>query len=161
MRRDRSQKRENSGQVEATSRVHVGPVVVVSGDAGVRRQWHSDHGRLADHADRALPQLSRRAMGGQCLSGRLRGLHCARRPRGGSVWRTAASMVGLALFGAASRIIATAGIQTELLGGATDCAPTRISHFLAPFARRSFECLSLRGGQKLHDIGRSNCATTP
>src|SRR5947209_4106168 len=42
-----------------------------------------------DHADRAFPQLSWRAMGSQCLSGRLRGLHRARRPGGGPVWRAA------------------------------------------------------------------------
>ena len=36
-RRDRSQKMQSSGQVEAANRVQVGPVVVVSGDAGGRR----------------------------------------------------------------------------------------------------------------------------
>ena len=64
-------------------------MVVVSGDARGRRQQHRDHGRLAEHADRAFPQLSRCGMGDQCLSGRLRGLHCARRPGGGSIWRAA------------------------------------------------------------------------
>ena len=67
----------------------ISAVVVVPGDARGRGQQHSDHGRLADHAYRAFAELSRRAMGGQCLSGRRCGLHCARRRDGGPVWRTA------------------------------------------------------------------------
>ncbi len=64
-------------------------MVVVSGDAGGRRQQHGHHGGPADHAERAFAEPGRLAMGGQCLSGRLRGLHRARRPGGGPVWRTA------------------------------------------------------------------------
>src|SRR5262249_2791140 len=97
----------------AAARPPCGAVVVVPGDAGGRRQQHGHHGGPADHAERAFAEPGPLAMGGQCLSGRLLGLHRAPRPRGGRL----ASLAGLALFALASCIIATAATQTALLAG--------------------------------------------
>ncbi len=80
---------EGRCNLEPASRVRVGPVVVVSGDARGRRQQHGDHGGPAEHAQRAFARLGRRGMGGQRLSGGVRGVHRARRPGGGPVRRTA------------------------------------------------------------------------
>jgi len=102
--------------VEPANKLRRGPVVVVSGDARGRRQQHGNHGRLAEHADRACSSAGVEwavnaylvvsaafiVLGGQAAD------------RFGA---RAASMVGLALFAVASCIIATAGTQAALLAG--------------------------------------------
>src|SRR6516165_8457194 len=56
-------------------------------------------------------------MGGQCLSGRLRGLHRARRPGGGPVRRSAGIAGWIGAVRAGVLLIATAATQTALLAG--------------------------------------------